>query len=298
MDTLRLIKRKDIDLQKWDDLVNRSEGSLPYSLSWYLDAVSENWDGLVMNDYEAVMPLIWLRKFGVKCLYQPYYCQQTGIFYQKTAAKKLTGEFIRFAQRFPYININLTAVTEAVAGEFHLQKKINLVLGLGKEYKQLAEAYSENHHRNIRKADKNGWQLYEDTGIKPFQQFYLGNLNRKREFFKKKHEAIFRCLTNELVERNKGKIFTVINKEERLMAASLIIFHQNRAINIVNCSSEEGKKAGAAHFLYNGIIKQYAGTDKVLDFEGSSVPSIARFYRGFGASEEIFFNYRKHVFQL
>ncbi len=38
------------------------------------------WDALVLDDYQAVMPLTWRSKFGIRYLYQPAFTQQTGIF--------------------------------------------------------------------------------------------------------------------------------------------------------------------------------------------------------------------------
>ena len=36
------------------------------------------------------------------------------------------------------------------------------------------------------------------------------------------------------------------------------------------------------------LMQQYAGEDRIMDFEGSSITSIATFFRGFGASPNIY----------
>ena len=79
------------------------------------------------------------------------------------------------------------------------------------------------------------------------------------------------------------------------MAAVLIIFHKKRLIGIINTSSSSGKKRGASHFLFDQIIRKFSKSDHVLDFEGSSIASIAQFYEGFGAVEEIFYNYKTTI---
>ena len=40
--------------------------------------------------------------------------------------------------------------------------------------------------------------------------------------------------------------------------------------------------------LINAFIKDYAGTDLLLDFEGSDVNSLAFFYSSFGATVEMY----------
>ncbi len=48
----------------------------------------------------------------------------------------------------------------------------------------------------------------------------------------------------------------------------------------------DGKTLGASHALINAFIKDNAGEDLLLDFEGSDIPSLAFFYSSFGAVEE------------
>jgi hypothetical protein len=48
----------------------------------------------------------------------------------------------------------------------------------------------------------------------------------------------------------------------------------------------DGRTAGASHFLIDAFIKDHAGTDMLLDFEGSDIRNLAFFYSSFGAKEE------------
>jgi len=48
--------------------------------------------------------------------------------------------------------------------------------------------------------------------------------------------------------------------------------------------------------MFNELISEYAGTDKVLDFEGSEIPGVARFFKGFGAVKQHY--YHLHINKL
>jgi hypothetical protein len=290
---IRFLKRKEIDEQKWDEVISHSFNSLPYAFSWYLDAVAENWDALVLNNYEAVMPLVWLRKLGVKCLYQPYYCQQLGVFSIHPVNDAILRGFLQTASgQFSYIHINLNPSVSVVANEFSLIKKKNLLLALNLDYVSIQKKYSESHRRNIAKAQKAGLSFAESGDLKAFQKFYPGNINHAKENFKVKHEKIFRRLSQLLISNKQANIFTVCDAEGNLSAAALVIFHKTRLISIINTSSLKGKKTGASHFLFDQIIKKFSNSAFTLDFEGSSIVTIARFYEGFGATEEVFYNYK------
>ena len=49
--------------------------------------------------------------------------------------------------------------------------------------------------------------------------------------------------------------------------------------------------------MLDSVIKQYANTNMVLDFEGSSIPSIESFYKSFGSDLEYYYNYKSNVFK-
>ena len=60
-------------------------------------------------------------------------------------------------------------------------------------------------------------------------------------------------------------------------------------------SNEYGKQRSAMFLIVNQIIIDYQDTDTTLDFEGSRIEGIARFYRGFGAKLEPYFLIRRFI---
>ncbi|MFM2306185.1 MAG: hypothetical protein RLZZ367_854 [Bacteroidota bacterium] len=293
----RLLKRNDIDERKWNALINTSVQSLPYALSYYLDAVAPDWQALVLGNYEAVFPLPWLRKFGVKCIYQPYYCQQLGLFSKTQPNEPLLQLFFNELGMFSYINLNINPTALAVADVYKLKPKKNLLLPLDKSPVALRKQYSENHRRNIAKAEKNGLLFLQDITHEQFETFYLQNIDRQKENFKPQHEKIFKALCRALVDNNAARFFAVALPTGEITTAVLVLLHGKRAINLINVSSQTGKKNGSAHFLFSNLIQLLAEDQNglTLDFEGSSVPGIARFYEGFGVQPEVFYNYQTHL---
>ena len=54
-------------------------------------------------------------------------------------------------------------------------------------------------------------------------------------------------------------------------------------------SSKEGKELRAMFFLIDQYIQMNAEKELTLDFEGSTLPGIARFFSGFGATPETYY---------
>lgn len=75
---IRYLKNNEIDVKKWDACVEQSPNGLLYASSFFLNNLCM-WDALVLNDYEAVMPLPKRKKWGVEYIYNPAYAAQCGV---------------------------------------------------------------------------------------------------------------------------------------------------------------------------------------------------------------------------
>ena len=73
-------KRKEVDIAKYNACIENSIQSRISAFSWYLDIVADNWDVLVLDDYKAVMPIPWRKKFGIKYVYPPLWLLELGVF--------------------------------------------------------------------------------------------------------------------------------------------------------------------------------------------------------------------------
>jgi hypothetical protein len=49
------LSSQQVDKLKWDRGIEHAGNGLIYAYSFYLDAMCDNWDALVLNDYEAVI---------------------------------------------------------------------------------------------------------------------------------------------------------------------------------------------------------------------------------------------------
>jgi hypothetical protein len=289
---IRFVKQNQIDWQKWDACIALAHNSLPYAYSWYLKAVAEHTDGLVLNDYEAVMPLVWLTKYGIKCLYQPYYCQQLGVFSSKELAPKTLTAFLQATlKNAPYVNINLNPSLSPIADDFDLLLKRNLLLALNEPIEELRKKYAENTKRNIAKATKANMHFFESMDLEQFYNFYLPTIDTTKVPFTPKDKERLRALVTALFANNMAKLYVVADPQGIWHSTMVMIQTPNRLINIINASSATGKKNGASHFLFHQVIAAFSDKNILFDFEGSSIPGIARFYEGFGA-------YRNDFYQL
>lgn len=281
---IKFLKRTEVDEENWDALVAKHPSGLPYAYSWYLDAVTENWDALVLNDYEAVMPLPIAKKFGIPYVYQPDFCQQLGIFSLEKNAS-LTKEFYRaLSRKFLRYHVSQNAFCETVEG---FSKRVNFELNLNGSLHEIRSGYNENTKRNIAKANKAQLRFSaNEIDVETFLNIAWLPANGAKKRAR---------LALALQEQGLLQLWAVYDNDNELQAADLCVKTANRIIHLIPVTSEIGRKNGAMHFLLHNIIVAHQQQNFVLDFEGSSVPSIAQFYRSFGATEAFFFEKKRLI---
>lgn len=283
---IEFIHRKEIDVQKWDELIAQSTAETLYPYSWYLDVAAANWSAIVIDDYQFIMPLIWKKKFGLRYLYQPFYTQQLGVFSREyvdpTLIATLIGRLLR-KYRFAGINFN----TKNMVGEnehLTVDDKTNYVLDLRSDYKKIYAGFSTNAKRNIKKAYELNDVVEKNISIEELVDFKRVNDVIKRS------EGEYRWLIDLLKTTQKnsaGNVYAAM-EDGVICAAAFFGFSNSRAIYLVSASNTRGKEDRSMFKIVDVFIKAHAGSELILDFEGSNIPNVARFFAGFGASPEIY----------
>jgi len=280
--SIQYLTRSQIDTKKWDRCISIAANGRIYAFSVYLDAMSANWDALVLNDYEAVMPLTWNRKYGIRYLYQPFLAAQLGVF----GSNEVQAFIKAIPGHFSYIDIYLnSANTNAVNGNAVLLRD-NYVLNLNHPIEKLVTAYRENIRRNIKKAKQSGCIVVKDFEVETVITLAAAQMqlhDKKVE----ENTRRFRQLYKVLKAENKATTYG-ISLQGEIIASCVFFFSHKRAYYILVGNHPNGKTIGASHALIDAFIADHAGQNLLLDFEGSDIRNLAFFYSSFGATQEIY----------
>ncbi len=291
MPQLKYLKRQDLMVEKYNACIKNAINQRIYAYSWYLDIVADQWDVLVYGDYEAVLPVTLMklkRNLWFPKIYTPPFVQQLGIFGSENSDSTVIKAFYDTALKFKpkFYNFN-DAFIENI--KFNLKALPNYELNLLQSYSVIYAGYSTNLKRKLKKLNPNFHiELIEEnaTILNFIFEFAKPKMNQN---IRNKFNVLFRVLK----EKNKVETYSFYEKNT-LLAVAVFLIDQNRIINLLPISNEEGKTQNAMAFLLDFIIQKNAEKELILDFEGSSLEGIANFYKSFGAVNKPYYQYKSN----
>ena len=284
------VKNQAIDKARWDTTISGDQQGLPYAYSWYLDQVAAGqWDALITPDYQYVMPLPWNRKIlGIQQIFAPLLTQQLGIA-GPDLSEDITIDFLNsIPTKFKKIVFPLNQKIE----HLECRTKTNLVISLANDYEKIQEGYKGNLIRGIRTADKKT-SINESLLIDDLLTFYQQTLKGQLHFYEKDWQTIRQLLQSASAEIE-TLMLEVRNENGQRLALGIFLITKKRIVYLMGCANQEGRKNFSSSFILDTVIKQYAGTNRIFDFEGSDIPGVYKFFKSFGSKEANISIYEKN----
>lgn len=284
------LRRSEIDIHKWDQCITDSPNGLIYAYSWFLDGMADNWDALIMGDYEAVMPLPWRKKWGIYYIYQPALIQRLGIFSKQPLSKETSERLISAVfSRFKWLDYNVNFNINASAASINYLLRTNYILPLNHAHGEIYNNYSQACKKNLNKAYKRQCHLTNSLSARDVTNFYKKAYSDKLKKYALNYKRV-EMLIEEAIKRGHCFLLGVNNTEKQLCQASAFFLSHNRIYYLFGAPNEKGRGLRATYFLINKAIEKYSNSEYVLDFEGSDIPSVAHFYQQFNPQKETYYN--------
>ena len=291
VERIRLIERKDISEEKWAAcVVSHPSTASVFAQTWYLDACASPWDALVCGDYEAVLPLFHRRKYGIRYVYPPFFVAQIGILGDLSHAPAVS-EWLRDIPRcYRYVELIFNA-ENPIASDLRLPQKQHqtFLLNLNSPYALLREAYHQNHRRNLKKAEECQLQVVRSVEDREVVQMFRNQWGSdKRVGFREADYERLLWLLPLLRQHNALETWGVTDAQGNICAAAFFPYMYGRYTFLFSGRAAASQQNRAMFFLIDSFVRQHAGQECLLDFNGSNNPQIAQFYHGFGAESQVY----------
>ena len=288
---IKFVDNKDIDRTKWDQCIANSSFGIVYAYSWYLDRICPYWDALVWGNYLYVMPLVNNKKYGISYIYQPFFTQQLGIFSNFPPESDIVNQFLNsIPGKFRLTDMNLNLGNMPTADGYNIRKNTTYQLHLDSGADNIRTYYNSNTKRNIQKAIQNKISIFSVYDINQFLKFTQANLTKKSPEIKNKHYQALQKVISYALYHQLGEIYGAWDSANNLVASVFFLTSNQKSIYLAATSNQTGIEQSAMFLLIDTFIQNNAGKKQILDFEGSNISGIARFYAGFGALPETYYS--------
>ncbi|RQP08763.1 MAG: hypothetical protein EAS48_09375 [Chryseobacterium sp.] len=273
---IRKVRREALDEERYSACLQESEQYNSYAELQFLDKVCTKCEFLVFNDYEAVMPLNLVRKFGVRVVIMPMLCQQLGVFSRRDDPA-VNGMFLQFLQQ----KFNILTYSFNAGNKFNadVNYRPNYILHSA-PYAEVYKKYSASRRRNIKKAAAPSVEFCDELISQDWQAFVSENLKGSREKEKVKTIRLIERLHSAGMLTMRGALI-----DGRLQSLLFLIVGRNAVYLPVFVNHRDLQEKNLPSVMIDKVLQTFVDTHD-FNFVGSSIPSVAAFNERFGAEKQ------------
>lgn len=290
------LKHNEIDREQWDNCIKNTPGAKPYAYSWYLDIMAPGWQALVDDDYDSVFPIPGFSRFGIQYISTPAFLQQLGAFSPDKPVSTAIGEFLDYMPDF-FKLIDLCIGQKISTVGYKVSEKVNYELDLSKPYETIFNNFSDHCRKNIEISARKCPELV--SSIKPDEIINLFIQNNRKEINGIKIHDFQRLknLMNFCIINKKGKLIGVRGARKKLIFGLFLVEIRGNKTILFVVNTPLSRERRIDYFVFNELIKNYSSTRTILDFAGSSIPSVSSFIESFGSEKLPYYRlYRNRLF--
>lgn len=143
---------------------------------------------------------------------------------------------------------------------------------------------SDHRRTAIRKAERS-LEVVEDRSAERLADAVAATFTRQGRRTPFRHERLHR-LHEAVRAHDAGTILTAVDGAGRPHASLLLVWDAGRSYYLTGGSHGDGRNSAAQSLLLWQAIQRASARTSTFDFEGSMIPGVARFFRGFGSRPE------------
>lgn len=173
--------------------------------------------------------------------------------------------------------------------EASTRRRTNYVLPITEDYSSIFDNYSPACKKNLNKANSRGCMITEDVSINDVISLYEKAYGGVSGYANLQFSRIERLIS--LVPKERCHLAGVLNERGSLVYAGLLLDDGRRLYYLLGAPTKEGRTMRATYFFIDAMVRRFATSRKLFDFEGSDIPEVAKFYQSFSPEVENYYQY-------
>lgn len=261
MDTIVKLSRAEIDEAKWDNCVQSAANGVVFAYVWFLDITCDKWEGIVYNDYEAVMPIPIKKYWLCPVVELPWWIPHLGIVSQKPLSVDVNTRIIKTISHF---NVALTLNAHNKLSKRHFKSGnitsyyvLDLILDLPKMRKDFSCNIDDVIERYTAK------KVNVIRSLNPKE--YIDFANKHGELTNNEQQSLIQLISFALRYKSAGTY--AVYDERNEMLGQAFFLKSNKSIVLLHsvCKQCDTEKVGSKAIIYH-ILKNNAGSNLTMEF--------------------------------
>ncbi|WP_430811991.1 MULTISPECIES: hypothetical protein [unclassified Carboxylicivirga] len=253
---MKHITRDDINDREWDGCVKEALNGAVFATTWYLDIVCDNWEALVSEDYNILLPLPIKQRIFMRQVYCPHLVPYLGIINRKPISPM---EAMQVLQAIPYQHLSIIlSPYNKLPGNASRTFSYGL-LDLIRDAKQLKKSFAPELKKAIEDYEAKNIVVIRDLTPTSYLAAIQSKPARKATYF----ATLLRLIS--FSQRYKtSAVYAAYDRYNQLMAGAFILRSHDRLSLIHGFDNDENKR-GLKAIVYH-VIKRSAGNNLTLEF--------------------------------
>lgn len=281
---IKYLKNNEINLIRWDNCINNAINGNIFAYSWYLNILCEDWEALVLGDYEYVMPILHKITYKRSIIFSSKLGNRLGIFSNKLLTEEIVDTFIKnLPKKYSRIHILLNKFNKLTGKAATTQKTYEI--DLIQSHMKISTKYSSQFQKNLQTAYSK--RISAVNGIMPNE---LINFSEKKNVISNpkltKPDFIkLRMIIAHSLRYNLGEVYGVYTENNTLCAAAFFLKSKRKIHLMFNCIDKNEIKTYALHYLIDKFIETHTEKNLTLNIENVILNDDLDFFTGVGAHE-------------
>lgn len=255
------LRSSEIHRAGWDECIRHAFNGSVYGYSWYLDSVCWEWEGLVVGDYEMVMPLPMHKIGGVRIVANPFFLPYVSIYSRVKPSLEIIHQFF---EAIPYGQVKLCLLPFNGFPQFALSPKkipqmvsLDLIMGYDSVDQRFASLFLQDHYAK--------WEgqlsIVRTQNIGDYLAFKgaVGQKNTLEELYLK------RLISYALRFKSVG-IYVAFDGVNMPVAMLILLKSDNRLVVVDTCCRRDDCGSGGLYYILRHVVRINAESNLVINF--------------------------------
>ncbi|MFN0037378.1 MAG: GNAT family N-acetyltransferase [Saprospiraceae bacterium] len=294
-----LVAGKDLNPVQWDAFVAQSPQGNIYHCHAYLSHLLPGWEAVAIEEgglIVAAFPFESHKKWGLRYALQPHFAQYLGIlFAQKSDQVYKNLEFQKKAIQLIHEalppDVRFFHFSFAPEFEYDLpliwlgwqhRMRYTYWVDISGGYESFLQSCASHVRREIKKAEAAGLTIKAENKPETVVEILkTAKPEATRSIAPHFFEAL--CKNSRHFFETQQSCSLIAYDGERPVAGIVYFFFKNKIIYYQGSTLPEYKNSGAMTRIIAESVRMFGANHQFLDFDGSMIEPIERFFRGFGA---------------